>query len=494
MNAKKVLALLIFVTLLSLIVVYIVIPKQQKTELEKYFIKTTSYDAVVNAAVTHDTLLAYKFVNNNPKIPDTSNELRNDKYQSVTIAQWSLDGMPGAKLDEGKLNNLISYITDLKLDEVISSDERESDLSIYGLSKPEVTVSVEAMNALGGKSVYTLLFGKKNDFLGKRFVKYQDKDDIYLVNDLLYSAANKKIKEFRDVTPLNFDLYTTNFVAIELKDEKTDSLIKYELKKDDGKSSWQFVSPLQATAREEAVMEVLRSLSNLEIENIIDNIIGSQEEQKLSKPSLIITLSNTNVPDSKPTKITAAYESLEKGKGIIGISDDPSLYEFPIEKLKNIAVKRDELREAKLFAFDEVALKEVEISEKGKEKIALQRGETTQSWKVNTREGDGTFVLEYIRGIMLLKSDKFTEPGDPNYLKKEPIENPALVLTLTFEDKKVRTFMISELDPVSQLRVCTEKEKGERFYIKEENYKKLQPKVETFYKPTKAEDKKDNAK
>ena len=74
----------------------------------------------------------------------------------------------------------------LKLEDPLAAEDIDKDLAVYGLAKPEITVGVKA--PAGEKS---LLLGKLNQYVSKRYVKEASTPAIYMSSNELFTAADK---------------------------------------------------------------------------------------------------------------------------------------------------------------------------------------------------------------------------------------------------------------------------------------------------------------
>ncbi|MCI0454075.1 MAG: DUF4340 domain-containing protein [Candidatus Dadabacteria bacterium] len=92
--------------------------------------------------------------------------------------KWELEGEKGKRVDESKVGDLIAEIGGLEVEVFV--DDNSSDLSSYGLDKPEIELTIMEVD-----KKKTVLFGRKEK--EKVYVKLADRSSVYLLSGYILS-------------------------------------------------------------------------------------------------------------------------------------------------------------------------------------------------------------------------------------------------------------------------------------------------------------------
>ncbi len=336
-----------------------------------------------------------------------------DKKEELDPAwdkHWEIDGLSGSGVDTGALTTLLNSILDLNLDKPLAAEDRESDLSVYGLDKPLVTLKVGA----SGKT-FELNFGKNNEYVSKRYVSLSGAPDIYLVSDTLFAQASKGRDEFRDHSPVNF--VDSELASFEIKDFNGANSFKVE-QSELGK--WQVSAPFKGLANTAAVNGYTMKLRNLSATGFIDNQQTELKKYGLDKPKLSATL---NFKDQKRASITVALgevsgeaktagakggENKAPAETYLFVDGAPTIYKIGYkvgaETIGSLSQDLSGLREKKLFQFAGSEASQVEINQAG---TVTTLTKAAEKWSVNGKEGDFAFVEAYLDKLSNLEAKSF---------------------------------------------------------------------------------------
>jgi hypothetical protein len=319
--------------------------------------------------------------------------------------KWQFADLPGAFLDYSAVSSILSSLADLKLDSPLPKEDLDPDLSIYGLKEPALILKVKA----GEEKEF--LVGKKNDYLGKYYLKIPPSEDIYLVPDSLYTAADRKKEDFRDKSPLEF--FDSELKNITLTNE--DQSIKLE-RSDIG--DWRLIQPVAVPASSSAVSEFARNLRNLTAANIIDKPF-ELKEYNLANAPVSVTL---DYPAGKKPPLEISFSKITKenvSKYYFYIKDGPSIYETSADPFQILTKKSDDFREKKIFSFAVDLVRSAEVEPEGQGKFSVVKDKN--DWKVNGKPGDKVFIDQWLSNLSELQASSFPTKkveygfGNPKY-------------------------------------------------------------------------------
>lgn len=101
---------------------------------------------------------------------------------------WQYTGDPEFEIDEDAFKSFLQTAGSITVQtEVESADDSED----YGLEKPTRTVTVTTE-----KGTSSILFGMKNEMLSQYYVKTSESSKIYLADETVYTAFDKKAADF----------------------------------------------------------------------------------------------------------------------------------------------------------------------------------------------------------------------------------------------------------------------------------------------------------
>ena len=111
---------------------------------------------------------------------------------------WRLTEPLDAPADATTVKNLISAIADCEVKRDLK--DASSDLSLYGLDKPFVTVTVK----VGDKDLPAFMVGKNTPVGFSTYVQRADDKKIQLTGSAFRSGVDKKVKDLRDKAIIDF--------------------------------------------------------------------------------------------------------------------------------------------------------------------------------------------------------------------------------------------------------------------------------------------------
>jgi len=341
------------------------------------------------------------------------------------FASWELADVKGSRLDPAIMNTLIATFKSIKLEDPIPSEDVDSDLSVYGLTKPALTVQVKTI-----LNTQVLVVGKTNEYLKKRYLKVGDGPEIYLIPETLYSAAAKTKDEFRDHAPLKF--LDGDLSKVSITSGQTTVVAET-----DQNHLWQLVQPVKALASAAVLPETLRNLRNLKAKDYIDDA-SKLAEYKLDKPDVKINLEFADAKKIPPIELNlsvvsklseaAKGEEAKKDETYYGyITGSSSIFTLASNPIPQFVQPVDNYREKFLFRFPtEKAIKVVAEEANGAKLVVVRDG---VAWKVNDKAGDNIFVNQWVANLSQLEASAF-----PSESKDFGFEKPRLKIVIDIMD------------------------------------------------------------
>ena len=388
------------------------------------------------------------------KDPSEGVDLSQEGARKEALTSWGLKDAPLALLEKSKIEALTTALAELESVKFIPAKDLEADLGIYGLTNPEVTLTVKV-----NQNTTILSFGKKNDFVGARYVKIDGKEGLYLVNDALFDVANKNPADFRDKTPVSFSDDEVKSVLISSVQNK----LRIEPTKDHG---FRIVEPINVVAQNYSVFDLYRNLRNLQAELFIDSPTDLSV-YGLSTPQNIIEIQSTK----DPLKITVGSKN---DKEFFQINSNGPVYQAVGHPLAGLEATPDLYRESQQFKFDHYSASKLLIEKNGSPTVVIVK--TDDSYKVNDKDSDTPFVRQFLRDISEIQAKSFLSLDDP-VLNEKPLMKVSIT-TENGQEKKVLTLIIGAKRE-GGYPAYTEQNR-EPFLLTEASYALLEPAADKF--------------
>ena len=397
--------------------------------------------------------------------------------------QWELAAVPGSVIDIGAMNSLLSAISELKLDQPIPANEREADLGVYGLKDPEAVLKLDFSD--GPRE---LRLGKLNRYVSKRYVQPGLQGDLFLAQDVLFSALDKSATDFRSRTPI---VFSDGDVA-ELKMHRGAQSVVLQVKDQE----WWLTEPISAKASATAFSDVARELRNLRAEDFIEGAQAKLGDYGLQPGEVVFEVGFarkdrqplrvrvgrkvTVIPESRTDKSKNSPKESKTEQFTFFVEGQPSIYTLKSDPTAQLVKSVDDLREKRLFTFAGDKVRSVHVQE-GTNAFEMVRQDGL--WKVGEAAGDTTFISSYLFDLAQLEATSFALPtGDLG------LSTPSLTITVTLQglDGKdlVRKLLLGKKGSLQGKEVvyAAINTPSEAFAITGDSYRRILPKRESFVK------------
>jgi hypothetical protein len=330
--------------------------------------------------------------------------------------EWVLEGVTGADLDPSAVTSLLDAVTGLETKDPLPAAELASDLSVYGLAQPAVSMTVAGLQDV------TIDFGKRSDYLGKRYLRVHGlgAPSIYLMPEDLYRTVDKTPSQWRKKMPVDVregDLNRITFqngstrVVLEAVAEGSREVAGIT------QSRWKLVEPIAVEANDETIAEVIRQLRNLKVKEFYDGKV-------LESPEAGFRLEFKADLKREPLEIQLAKrETSEKDiKAVFTVSTKPTLFGSEQDPLPDLIKTPRQLREDKVFRLAVDRVQRFELTSDGKAALAFEK--SGEKWSVNGKPTKADAVDGFLDTVFRLKAAYF-----PTNLPESALQNSRLKLT-----------------------------------------------------------------
>jgi hypothetical protein len=335
---------------------------------------------------------------------------------TISSDSWSIAGISGAVVDGQQLKGVIDGLSRLNVEGPLEEQGLDSDLSVYGLDKPVLTIVV---HEAGDRST-EVAFGKRSEYLGKRYVKVSGRSGVFLVDDAAFGALNKSRSDIRSKTPFGFSTADVR----ELKLASFSATVRLQ---QPVVGEWKIVEPRELAASSEAVGDLLKTIQSMSVSDFIDGEGSRRDSYGFGKPRIKIFLTFRDGIEPKQVEYQLANKNAETGEPddlywltsqsdtIFKLKDDPSA-----RLVKNV----DDLRERQIVRLSVAEIARVVSSGEGITPVDIATKGV--AWTVNGKDSDPEFTEQLLKDIGGLQADEFPVVVPPN-----AFDRPFLVLSVS---------------------------------------------------------------
>lgn len=350
----------------------------------------------------------YALVNSAPD-PDAEVAPGGDVSLSASeVAKWSIEGVSDSVLDRGAVNNLIAALRAVKLENELPASEVEADLSVYGLKEPGVSVSVTLKKPADVEFTRVFQLGKLNEYIQKRYIKEASSSGIYLINDDLVTATDKKSDDFRDKTPVEFD-------STELRSLRVSPASGQEILLIQRDGEWDIKAPRELPANRFVVDGILRELRNLQVKRFIDGAADRKTEFGLATPFLTVELESGDSTTASSRILFGRTGDAAKGTLInyFSLEGRGSIYEISFDPTTRFVKSLLDWRDKKIIKVDTESVTGVQLAVNGRQNLVLVRD--GKDWRVGEKPADTPFIEEFLSAVSTVEAIDFIDTEDIGY-------------------------------------------------------------------------------
>ena len=184
---------------------------------------------------------------------------------------WALKAPLEAPADKTSVDSLVRDLGTARIDRTF--EEVGAEPEEYGLAEPRLKLTIGA-----GDESRTLSVGGEDFTKSKVYVRIEGESRVHVVSDRLFTAADKKLVDWRDKKVVSMERDKVAAIEIFRASEKL------RLKKEEDR--WMLESPLQEAADQSAVSGLLSSLEFAEAKRFVAEESDELDRYGLEKPKL----------------------------------------------------------------------------------------------------------------------------------------------------------------------------------------------------------------
>ena len=406
MNLKKTLILAAFLAVGIIYLQKVLLPGRERERSERIAFSRVASESIESLEVT-TSADAVK-----PYILDQSAGATSQGKQGEM--SWNLRGVSGAVLDKQQISSFVAGLTALEVEGPLDERETGYDVSVFGLDKPALAVT---LTERGGART-EVAFGKKNEYLSKRYVKVSGRKGIFLADEAQFLGVNKTSSDIRSKTPCSFTESDLRSLVIVSKAGR--------VKLEQGVvGAWRIVEPSALAASTESVQALLSDINNLRVEEFVDQASSRTGEFGLDSPAVTLTLSfREGIEPREVTYKVSARQSAGVNSGTyVGSTTTDTVYKIDADPVSKLAKSVDDLRERRLVPYEESDIKKLSavVEDGSKVEIAV----SGVSWTINGKQSDPVFTQQYLKDVASFAAADF-----PKNIPPDTFQKPMLTLEI----------------------------------------------------------------
>jgi len=304
--------------------------------------------------------------------------------------KWQIIEPKPLPADQDSVSSLVSTLSSLASDRVI--EDKASDLSQYGLSKPAFEVEVMKKD---GKTE-TLLLGDETPTGSNQFAMHQGDPRVFTVGSFVKTSVDKTTKDLRDKRLLTFDSDKLTRLELQAKGQPV------EFGKNN-QNDWQILKPKPMRADGSQVEDLIRKLKDAKM----DLTVSDEDAKKAvsayasGKKIGVATVTDSNGNQSLEVHLVTK----DKDKTYYAKSSVvEGIYKVPNDLGDGLDKGLDDFRNKKLFDFAWSDPTKVQVGP-----VTYQK--TGDKWMNGSKTMDSTSVQNLIDKLRDLAATKFVDSG-----------------------------------------------------------------------------------
>jgi hypothetical protein len=370
--------------------------------------------------------------------------------------EWTLPGKWPAR--KAEVEELVRLLTNLRSRFVPIPLHDPADLKGYGLDQPPVLVTVRA-----GMTSNRLAFGEEpgesNRFSRPTYLRLDDRPEVVRLAPGLITLLDRPQDYYQQRR-----LFPSERVAQDTNSqEKVDRLLaqsiaakgptgNYRLDKDG--EEWKLQEPVVDHVDPDKLKTVLSAVPDIWAEQFVDKpkkdlaeygLKEAERTLRVTRPTGTITLLIGKPSQTKARTVTRPApnfggpplppqrEVIHEEYRFAKLQDNDQLFEIKSDKLKDVLVSADSLRDANLVRFRSDDARRLEISHSGEDIVLVKTQDKWTLQKPLQADADSSKVTELLDKLASLQArDK--DVIDHADAKSYGLDKPAAVIQLTVEE------------------------------------------------------------
>ncbi|MEY4701247.1 MAG: hypothetical protein RL326_1434, partial [Pseudomonadota bacterium] len=407
MNLRKTLILAAVLAAAALYLKQVSLPGRERQRTERMAFSRLASDSIESIEVANGA------EDSKPYTLEQRGAMSNAQAKAPGMA-WDLRGVPGAVLDQTQIVGLLSGLGELEVEGPLDERETGYDVSVFGLDKPALTLTVNEK----GNERAEVAFGKKNEYLSKRYVKISGKKGIFLADEERFAAVNKSVFDIRSKTPCSFVVSDLRSLVIATKAGRV-KLVQ------DIVGSWKIVEPTQLPASTEAVETLLNTLKGLNVAQFIDQGSARHGEFGLDSPEVTMSLSFREgiEPRDITYKVSGNRASGSESATYVSSSTTDTVYKLTSDPTSQFTKSPNDLRERRIVPYEESDIKKLSATLDDGQKVEI--AVSGVSWTINGKQSDPVFTQQFLKDVASFSASEF-----PASVPADAFHKPMLALDI----------------------------------------------------------------
>jgi len=349
---------------------------------------------------------------------------RGDRVISASKREgrWQMTQPVEDRGDEKEITSLLGNITRARIERTL--EVKEENLGDFGLQDPAIVLTVHLEEK---DKPFTLEVGSTTPTLFSVYARRPGEDTILLAPSTVKTSLEKKSFTFRSKVPLFFDQDKVRAVSL-----RADSLhVRLERQEE---KEWQITSPIKVRADSGKVADLIRSLTEEQIEAFLDQPPANLKKIGLNPPRGEIRLTLEGGAEA-----TLQLGSRKKGGTVYARRHgDQAVLELKGDFWKALPKHVADLRDRTLLALDRETVGQIELtSPKGQTVLKKVDGH----WRIlQPQEGlaDQRLIEDLLWGLDGARIKEFVVDHAKN-LKPYGLDAPPVTIRLLDETENVLT-------------------------------------------------------
>ncbi len=194
---------------------------------------------------------------------------------------WTINDFDAEEIDTSKAYGIAGTVSQLSSKNKI--EENPSDLSVYGLDNPAMTVKITKKNG----EIDTLYIGDKSPALGEYFVIKDGDSAVYTMYEFKVDTLRKPISYYREFNRFNINIDDIRVIKIMRQDEVIDLKILDKIDENTN-NVWEMLSPYQSNANDDYIdNKILEPIADIALNTPVEDTDGGITDKS---PVLMLTV------------------------------------------------------------------------------------------------------------------------------------------------------------------------------------------------------------
>jgi hypothetical protein len=330
------------------------------------------------------------------------------------------------------VEKLISDVNGLKADNFAA--EAPDNLSIYGLSQPQI----EVIFSLEDGRSKSLAFGREER--DSVYVRTGSDNSVIMVNAEIIARLTKRPADLRDRIVMAFRMKAVEKLVLKYPGRS----FTCEKRMDAEEESWEITAPVKAKADKSQIDEILKTLRELRVDEFVSDAPGDLSKYGLTQP-LVQAIVHTGGSESESLLI-----GKKMGESAYAKTDSAaSVYLVDAGIINGLSKKPLDLYHRQVMEFRKDEVVRIELRSKDREAITCIKQE--RDWRIVEpvrKKAKNYEINGMLQKLYELKTRRFVTEKAAR-LSMYGLDRPDVEITMTFEDGSKKTLRVGKNLPDS---------------------------------------------